>query len=98
MDKLKKLKLNELMEIAKDLEYIPPSINIDTWPTEEIYYGAIYETLHSKYQKKASDIITSSFPPLKLLFKSNIRNYILIMYKRKTELSANNVNEGELSV
>jgi hypothetical protein len=93
---LSKLKLNELMYVAKSIEYIKSEENVDTWSTEEIYHGAIYETVQSKYQVKASEIVCGMFSPLKLLFKRTIRNYILVMTQRKSQLVPN-VNGAELS-
>lgn len=89
---IKNLKLTELMVYAKKFEYINPGTNEETWSTEEIYYAALYETLHSKYQIRASEIICGIFPPLKLLFKNTIRNYIKVMTHRKIQLHNNEVS------
>jgi hypothetical protein len=80
---IKSLKLTELMVFAKKFMYINPGTNEETWSTEEIYYAALYETLNSKYQIRASEIICGIFPPLKLLFKSTLRNYIKVMNHRQ---------------
>lgn len=80
---IKSLKLTDLMIYAKNFNYINPGTSEDTWSTEEIYYAALHETLHSKYQIRASEIICGIFPPLKLLFKNTIRNYIKVMTHRE---------------
>lgn len=80
---INKLKLNELMTLASTIKYIPPSHDEDTWSTEDVYHAALYETLHSKYQMKSSELICGFFPPLKLFFKNIIRNYIKIMNDRR---------------
>lgn len=90
---ISKLKLIELMAFAKNLTYYPPQYSEDKWSTEDIYHGALYETLHSRYQVRASEIICNIFPPLKLLFKNTLRNYIKLMLIR----SKNSVSANELS-
>jgi hypothetical protein len=84
---LKKLTLVELLVLSKRVEYIPSSEPEDQWTTEEIYYGALSETINSRYQVKASEIICGFFPPLKLLFKKTIKNYIIEMSNRKQKLN-----------
>jgi hypothetical protein len=71
------------MIFAKNFVYINPGTNEETWSIEEIYYAALYETLNSKYQIRASEIICGIFPPLKLLFKNTLRNYIKVMTHRQ---------------
>ena len=66
---IRSLKLTELMIYAKNFNYINPGTKEESWSTEEIYYAALHETLNSKYQIRASEIICGIFPPLKLLFK-----------------------------
>jgi|TARA_B100001287_G_scaffold27225_1_gene19612 hypothetical protein len=87
METLKKLTLVELLELAKGVDYIPSSVPEEKWTTEEIYYGALSETINSRYQVRASEIICGFFPPLKLLFKKTIKNYIIEMSNRKQKLN-----------
>ena len=88
-----KLKFTELICVAKTLSYYPPQYKEDEWTTEDIYHAALHETLQSRYQIRASEIICNVFPPLKLLFKNTLRNYIKLMMVR----SKDNVNANELS-
>jgi hypothetical protein len=80
---INKLKLNELMTLASTVKYTPPSLDEDNWSSEDIYHAALHETLHSKYQMRASQLICGVFSPLKLFFKNIIRNYITIMTDRR---------------
>lgn len=89
---IRSLKLTELMIYAKNFNYINPGTKEESWSTEEIYYAALHETLNSKYQIRASEIICGIFPPLKLLFKNTIRNYIKVMTQRQVHLRNNEVS------
>ena len=92
MDKISGLKLSELMLLAKKIKYIKPLIkNEDEWSRDEIYYAALYETLNSKYQIRASEIICGIFSPLKLLFKTTLKNYIKIMLQRNATTHSDEV-------
>ena len=77
------MKLTELMLLAREITYIPPSYDESRWTTDDIYHAAINETLQSKYQMKATEIICGVFSPLKLLFKTTLKNYINIMLSRR---------------
>ncbi len=94
---LKSLKFNELLDVAKKIKYYPPSYSIEMWTPDDIYHGALSETLQSKYQIKASFQLCNTFTPLKLLFKNTIRNYIKIMIQRSKENSNYHENVNELS-
>ena len=74
--------LKEYLEQAKSTKYTPSSIPLDQWDRTEIFYGAISETMTSKYQLKAAVLICDMFPPLKLFFKSQLKSYMKVMNER----------------
>lgn len=88
MNDLNKMKLEDLIVVAKQIKYIPPSYDESSWTQDDIYNGAIQETLGTRYQMRASLMVCDSFAPLKLFFKSTLRNYIKIMYARNAELQS----------
>ena len=76
--------LKDYLEQAKVINYVPPNIPIDNWDRTEIFYGAISETMTSKYQLKAALIVCDMFPPLKLFFKSQLKSYMKVMNERSS--------------
>lgn len=88
----KNLTMTQLFVLAKQVQYVPPSYPLNEWTTEDIYFGALKETIESQYQVMASEIVCGTFPPLKLLLKKTLRNYIKIMLER-----LHNANANELS-
>jgi len=76
--------LKEYLEQAKLIKYVPPSIPLDQWDRTETFYGAISETMSSKYQLKAALIVCDMFPPLKLFFKSQLKSYMKVMNERSS--------------
>lgn len=78
MDKLKKLTLEELLELAKEIKYTPPSNDITTWTQQQVYHSALSVTVTQPVQIYAALLVCKTFPPLKIFFKSQIREYIKI--------------------
>ncbi len=76
--------LKEYLEKAKLTRYVPPTIPLENWDRTEIFYGAISETMTSKYQLKAALLICDMFPPLKLFFKSQLKSYMKVMGERSS--------------
>lgn len=76
--------LKDYLEQAKLINYVPPNIPLDQWDRTEIFYGAISETMASKYQLKAALIVCDMFPPLKLFFKSQLKSYMKVMNERSS--------------
>lgn len=75
--------LKDYLEQAKSIEYIPPdNVSINDMDKKEIFFGAISETMNSTYQIKAALIVCDMFPPLKIFFKSQLKDYIKIMDSR----------------
>lgn len=75
--------LKEYLDKAKTIDYIPPdNVSINDMDKKEIFFGAISETMTSKYQLKAALIVCEMFPPLKIFFKSQLKDYIKIMDSR----------------
>lgn len=83
--------LKDYLEQAKSIEYIPPdNVSINDMDKKEIFFGAISETMTSKYQLKAALIVCEMFPPLKIFFKSQLKDYMKTMDSRKC--SQNSLN------
>ena len=83
--------LKEYLDKAKTIDYIPPdNVSINDMDKKEIFFGAISETMNSTYQIKAALIVCDMFPPLKIFFKSQLKDYMKTMDSRKS--SQNSLN------
>jgi len=70
-------KLVDLIEYAKAINYIEPSSqNSDEWSHDELVFKSIKIALDSDIQIKAGLHICNEFPPLKIIYKSILRQYI----------------------
>jgi hypothetical protein len=70
-------KLVELIIIAQNIPYIEPqSENMDHWSSDELVFKSIYIALNNPVQIKAGLHICNQFPPLKLIYKSILNQYI----------------------
>lgn len=70
-------KLVELIAYAKTINYIEPtSSNSDEWSHDELVFKSIKIALDSDIQIKAGLHICNQFPPLKIIYKSILRQYI----------------------
>ena len=85
MNDINKMKLEDLIKLAKQINYISPPYDESSWSQDDIYNAAIQETLITRYQLKASMMVCDSFAPIKLFFKSTLRNYIKVMCARNAE-------------
>jgi hypothetical protein len=70
-------KLVELIAYAKTINYIEPtSSNSDEWSHDELVFKSIKIALDSDIQIKAGLHICNQFSPLKIIYKSILRQYI----------------------
>ena len=70
-------KLIDLIVYAKTINYIEPSsANSDEWSHDELVFKSIKIALDSDIQIKAGLHICNEFPPLKIIYKSILRQYI----------------------
>ncbi len=70
--------LENLITDAKNIVYIEPTTdNIDQYSNDELVYKSINIALNNEVQIKAGLYICSLFPPLKLVYKSILRGYIV---------------------
>jgi hypothetical protein len=82
MDKeqnLSGLKLVELIVLAKTVEFPFTNLdlnNIQKWSQPDLYDAAVSVVVSNNILVHASLKVCNTFSPLKLLFKTTIRNYI----------------------
>ena len=70
-------KLVELIAIAENIPYIAPiNPNIDHWTSDELLYESIHIALVNRVQIRSALNICNTFPPLKLVYKSILTQYI----------------------
>ena len=70
-------KLVDLIEYAKAINYIEPSSqNSDEWSHDELVFKSIKIALDSDIQIKDGLHICNQFHPLKIIYKSILRQYI----------------------
>jgi len=83
-------KLIELVVIAQNIPYITPTNpDIEQWSSNELLYECIHIALHNPIQIKAGLHICDQFPPLKLIYKSILNQYIKhFSQKQQSILSA----------
>lgn len=77
--KLSGLKLVELIVLAKTVEFPFTNLdlnNIQNWSQPDLYDAAVSVVVSNNILVHASLKVCNTFPPLKILFKTTIRNYI----------------------
>ena len=85
-------KLVELIIIAQNIPYIEPqSENMDEWTSDELVFKSIYIALNNPVQIKACLHICNQFPPLKLIYKSILNQYIKYFSNRQQSLQSANL-------
>jgi|UniRef100_A0A6C0CXV8 hypothetical protein len=85
-------KLVELIIIAQNIPYIEPqSENMDEWTSDELVFKSIYIALNNPVQIKAGLHICNQFPPLKLIYKSILNQYIKYFSNRQQSLQSANL-------
>lgn len=68
--------LVELIEQARNYNYIEPSKDRQYWENDDFFFKAITIVINEPDLLKASDIICGWFPPLKVLFKGTLKRYM----------------------
>ena len=85
-------KLVELIIIAQNIPYIEPqSENMDEWTSDELVFKSIYIALNNPVQIKAGLHICNQFPPLKLIYKSILNQYIRYFSNLQQSLQSANL-------
>jgi len=81
-------KLAELIIIAQNIPYIEPSSsNMEQWTSDELVFKCIDIALHNPVQIKAGLYVCEQFPPLKLIYKSILNQYIKYFTARQQSLN-----------
>lgn len=78
-ESIKKLKLEELITLARNVNYIAPNKLVNEYTEDEICFGSINILIHNEILLKGMSDTLNAYPPLKLLLKSNLKNYIEFM-------------------
>lgn len=73
---LNKLKLTELVFLAKNVTYIKPEKEFENFTEDEILFEAVNYGLKSEAQIKSLYDACNICPPIKLLAKDRIRKYV----------------------
>lgn len=81
MSDLKKLKLDELIYLAKHITYIPPTSEYSKWTDDEILFHALYIGLQNQSQIDTIQMACEICPPVKLMAKERIRRYLKYFMK-----------------
>lgn len=85
-------KLPELIIIAQNITYIEPQLtNMDEWSSDELVFKSIYIALNNPVQIKAGLHICNQFPPLKLIYKSILNQYIRYFSNRQQSIQSANL-------
>lgn len=77
MASYKKLKLEELMLYAKNVNFKTDTTEtISSWGQDKLFNSAISIVINNDILTASALRICDMFPPLKILFKTTIRSYI----------------------
>lgn len=68
--------MEQLLDICKHIEFVPPDKPLDEWTKDETYYAGLNIALQQPILLKCIFFICSSFPPLKLFIKATLKQYI----------------------
>lgn len=72
----KRYTMEQLFDICKHIQYVSPSKPLDDWSIDETYYAGLNIALQQPILLKCIFLIANSFPPLKLLIKATLKQYI----------------------
>ena len=76
MTDLSKLKLKELIFLAKNVTYNRPKKNYQEWTEDEILFEAVYSGINNPAQVDTLYMTCKICPPVKLLAKERIRRFV----------------------
>ena len=76
MSNLKSLKFDELIYLAKHVSYIKPDKEYESWTEDEILFHAMYLGINNNIQMDSIIITCKAYPPVKLIAKEKLRQYI----------------------
>lgn len=88
----KKMTLDELIIFAKTLNYIPPNKDIEQWSDEECSFGSLAIALQNPVQIRSFKGICKMLPPLTLIFKQRLKNYIKMFFNNTNNNNNSNNN------
>jgi len=69
--------LDELMEESKQYTYKEPDKPREKWENDEWFFKAISIVIMEPVLIKSAQIICGWFPPMKVLFKTTIKKYMV---------------------
>tara|TARA_Y100000816_G_C25615409_1_gene328900 strand:- start:48 stop:320 length:273 start_codon:yes stop_codon:yes gene_type:complete len=78
--------LDELMEESKQYIYKEPEKPREHWENDEWFFKAISIVIMEPVLIKSAQIICNWFPPMKLLFKTTIKKY-MVQCSKQTQLN-----------
>lgn len=81
MTDLSKLKLKELIFLAKNVSYTKPEKDYSDWTEDEILFEAVYCGVNNVAQIDTLYMTCKIFPPVKLLAKDRIRRFVIQFMK-----------------
>ena len=80
-------KLVDMIALAYTVHYVAPSNpNVDEWTSDDLLYKWIHIALVNAIQIRSALNICDTFPPLKLIYKSNLTRYIKHFTNLDTEM------------
>jgi len=81
----KKMTLDELICFAKSVEYKEPDKPLEEWTDDECSFGSLSIALKNPVQIKSFKGICNMLPPLTLIFKQRLKNYIKMFFINKNQ-------------
>ena len=76
MTSLNKLKLEELIHVAQQCNFVAPLGDVSTWSDDDAVLMATYEFITNPLFIRICGMVCKMFPPIKIIVKQNIRTYI----------------------
>jgi len=81
----KGMTLDELICFAKSLEFKEPEKPLEQWSDDECSFGSLSIALKNPVQIKSFKGICKMLPPLTLIFKQRLKNYIKMFYINQSQ-------------
>lgn len=92
----KKMTLDELICFAKSLEFKEPEKPLEEWSDDECSFGSLSIALKNPVQIRSFKGICKMLPPLTLIFKQRLKNYIKMFYINKNQVQKEEVYENNI--
>ena len=85
LSELKKLTMEQLIIVAGRVEFHMREVNnTDDYNDDEVVWLATYKLITDPIMQRVSNFAIYNFPPLKLLIKKNLREYIVYFTNNPT--------------